>query len=189
MTSPVIHADSSASQKHRHRGDVSDATQPAERHVFREDLSGTIGEGPGSYIAFRFCVTRSAGVDANLPRRKLDRQSLRQRFDCTFRESIQQGSRDGMRSDNGTQIDDGATLSPEPLARLLHSKNRPADVDVEVEMKVVLGNILERLKRKTPALLTRTSSLPSLEPTSSNKRRHLLLLTRHRQPRLPHPRC
>src|SRR5437588_8589794 len=110
------------------------------------------------------------GIDPDLARRKFQRQSLCQCFDGALRGSVQQGSRHGMRAHNGAEVDDATAVGAEPLDRLLHGENHPENVDVVVEVKAVFGDLCEGPKRNTPALLTRTSSLPNAECTSLNNR-------------------
>ena len=75
-------------RKHDFKLDVRDATEPTERCLTSQNGAGTTLKGPRGYIAFRFCMTGSDGVDAYLARRQFERQSPGQRFNGAFRRRI-----------------------------------------------------------------------------------------------------
>ena len=146
-------------------------TRPSrQRRLGSQGGAGATLKGPRGHIAFGFCMTGSDGVDSYLARRQFERQSPGQRFDGAFRGGVQQGSRHGMRADDRAEVDDAPAVSAEPLDRLLHGENRPENVDVVVEVKALLVISAKAPKRNTPALLTKTSSLPNAESTSLNSR-------------------
>src|SRR6202011_4577618 len=138
---------------HRQRGDIRDATEPAERRLPGQNGATTPIKGPRGYIAFGFCMTGSDGVDAYFARRQFERQSPGQRFDGAFRGSVQQGSRHRMRADDRAEVDDAPAIGPEPLDRFLHGENRPENVDVVVEVKARFGDLREGAEAEYPGVV------------------------------------
>src|SRR5258706_3237647 len=98
-------------------------------------------------------MTGSDGVDAYLARRQFERQSPGQRFDGAFRGSVQQGSRHGMRADDGAEVDDASSVDPEPLDRLLSGENRPENVDVVMEVEALFGDLREGAEAEYPGVV------------------------------------
>src|SRR5437016_14291756 len=98
-------------------------------------------------------MTGSNGVDAYFARRQFERQSPGQRFDSAFRGSVQQGSRYGMRADDGTEVDDAAAVRAEPLDSLLDGENRPEHVDVVVDVKALFRHLRNAAEPEYPGVL------------------------------------
>ena len=107
----------------------------AERRLPSQNGAGATLKSPRSHIAFSFCMTGSEGVDTDLARHQFERQSSGQRFDGAFCGRVAQGSRHGMRADDGAEVDDASALRAEPLDRLLRRENHSQNVDVGVDMK------------------------------------------------------
>src|SRR5258708_36320623 len=98
-------------------------------------------------------MTGGDGVDVYLARRLSERQSPGQRFDRAFRGSVQQGSRHRMRTDDRAEVDDAPAVGPEPLDRLLHGENRPANVDVVMQVKALFGDLREGAEAEYPGVV------------------------------------
>src|SRR5216684_1476391 len=99
MTSPVIQADSSDA-RNTASGAISVTRPSRSSGVFpaRTAPAPPSKVLAATYIAFRFCMTGSDGVDAYLARRQFERQSPGQRFDGAFRGGVKQGSPHRMRT-------------------------------------------------------------------------------------------
>src|ERR1700745_3764796 len=98
-------------------------------------------------------MTGGSGVDADLSWRQFESQSPGQCFDGSFRERIEQSSRHGMRTDDGTEVDDASALGTEVLDRFLHGENDSENVDIVVEVKSLFCHLGEGAEAEYPGIV------------------------------------
>jgi len=100
----------------------------------------------GGTISFRVNHAGTHGVDANFARAKFFRENFRGGLDGCLRSAVHR--RIWRRNDGGerTDVDDASALRPKMFGCFLRGEEQAEDVEIEVFVKVVGGNALDRGK-------------------------------------------
>src|ERR1700680_567500 len=153
MTSPVIQADSSdakntssgaisVTRPSRPSGVFPASTAPAPPSKVPAATLPSVSVWPGSMALTR--ILRGASSSAN----PLVSVSME-----PFVEAYSRAPPHRMRTDDGAEVDDAAAVGPEPLDRLLHGENRPENVDVVMEVKVLFSDLREGAEPEYPGVV------------------------------------
>src|SRR6185369_4176494 len=116
----------------------------AERRLRHRLLLEVASHNSRRMHTFGYHHARIDPIDADVTRTELVGKRLGYRIDSAFGGAVDRGRRRRLGARQRADVDDAAALAAEILRRLLGRQDEPEDVDVEVFVKVLFGNFLER---------------------------------------------